>query len=488
MSSNSVTVVFIPNGETPEAVSVSVERDDAEGEWRVKQAAAMTKWQNETKTNPNARPELLPERPYQDIDRQPHWQPFHTNLLVELGPRAGKYGLMFAFKYKGKEFERKWSGAGVEVQTMVPAVVFSSPQTKITSQPKIQLSGYVTTDVAGTLHYQIFNQQGVLTASDGASVRDKYFDQALFRYTTNYFTCVDLELSPGTNTIAVSGTDQAGFSVSNNFVCVFTTVGDTSPPVFLIDSPELAGEIADDSTTIRGPSDDATAKFVGQISANGHTNNLSGSVERNGYFWFENVPLAVGANQVTIVATDVAGNSSSTNFVIYGSAEARISMDPVEAATNLWEPKIKLVTGKVRPANNDVWINGVQATVKPDGTWLAKNVPVLSSPSGSTALFNLTTLSPGDLAKGKVKVKEQLSTQASLGTNAMVLNAAAPACGVFQLHLTDTAGHGFILEASTNLVEWTSILTNATPEPTFDYTDTNANNYHCRFFRVKPLQ
>ena len=146
-----------------------------------------------------------------------------------------------------------------------------------------------------------------------------------------------------------------------------------------------------------------------------------------------------------------------------------------------------MVTGTVKPANRDVWINGVQATVNPDGTWLAKNVPVVASPSGGTALFDLTTLSPGDIAKGNVKIKEQVSTQASLSTNVMVLNASAPACGVFQLHLTETAGRSFVLEASTNLTEWTPILTNSNPNPTYDFTDTNVNNYNCRFFRVVPL-
>ena len=54
--------------------------------------------------------------------------------------------------------------------------------------------------------------------------------------------------------------------------------------------------------------------------------------------------------------------------------------------------------------------------------------------------------------------------------------------------MTETAGRTFVLETSTNLIEWLPFLTNASLNPVFDYTDTNAVNYHCRFFRVVPVQ
>jgi len=70
----------------------------------------------------------------------------------------------------------------------------------------------------------------------------------------------------------------------------------------------------------------------------------------------------------------------------------------------------------------------------------------------------------------------------------MTLNASTPACSTFQLRLTDTAGHPFVLLASTNLTDWIPLLTNSNPEATFDYTDSNTDKYPCRFFRVVPLE
>lgn len=477
-----------PQGQPPDKMAFLVQSDAAAIELRKHQQ----EWEAEIRTNHN----LMATKPFPfaSAEGQPDfkkavWVAFQTNLSVDLGPGDGGRWLWVSYRNKNdKNHDSQWNAHHIFVQTRAPTIVFTNPKERITSQPMIQLQGYTTTDLGHPLLYQVVNQNGVVTANGDSLVNDRYLDPMTFQFTTNYFTCYDLELNSGTNTIVLSGEDEAGFSFTTNFTMVFTTAGDKTPPVFSIDWPKPMEEIAEDSITIRGPSDDPTAKMVGLISANGHTNSLSALIERNGYFWFEHVPLALGPNQVAIVATDVAGNSSSTNFVIYGTDDVRVHMDAVMSVDQLWQSKIAVVTGTVKPADHDVWINGIQATVKPDGTWLAKNVPVISSPGGGTALFHMTTLSPGDMAKGNVKIKERLASQASLATNTLVLNAASPACGIFQLHLTGTAGRSFILEASTNLIEWTPILTNSDSNPTFDYTDTNVNNYACRFFKVVPLK
>jgi hypothetical protein len=91
-------------------------------------------------------------------------------------------------------------------------------------------------------------------------------------------------------------------------------------------------------------------------------------------------------------------------------------------------------------------------------------------------------------ATQKTKAAGLVATQASLGTVAILLNLTSPACGTFQLHLANPDRHSFVLLDSTNLVDWNPILTNLNPNEMFDYTDTNANKYHSRFFRVIPLQ
>lgn len=323
-------------------------------------------------------------------------------------------------------------------------------------------------------------------------VNDQHYDSRLGAFTTNYFTCYYIDLASGTNTIVLRCKDFAGNETVKNLIYVLDLSQDKTPPVISIDWPQPEMEISAGPCTIRGKLDDATEQMAGQVSANGQTNIVNGQVEWSkftdgaGYFWVEGLPVSIGTNDVTLTATDAAGNSTSTNLMLIGVEAPTITMDPVVPAEKLWQSYID-ATGKVSPANNEVWINGVKAAVKPDGTWLAKHVPVVS-PNIGTACFDMTSVPPEGKTNGSAKLSEALSSQASLGTNDMVLNASSPACGVFQLHLAGTAGRSFILLASTNLVAWMPILTNSSPNATFDYTDTNANNYRCRFFRVVPLQ
>jgi hypothetical protein len=266
--------------------------------------------------------------------------------------------------------------------------------------------------------------------------------------------------------------------------------GKSGPPIFSIDAPEIGPELVSDHVTIRGPSNDPGATFVAEIIAGGRTNTLSTSAEPSGYFRFEHVPLAAGPNRVTLVAKDAAGNTSRTNFVFYGSKDIRIHMDPVSAPISDSQNKIDLVSGWVQPTKNQMWeisVNGIKATMHRDGTWLAKNVPTRFTARGNTTLFNVDYLVTPDLSKGNTQQTNLLSTQANLGAGIKLLNASTPACGGFHLHLNETAGRTFVLEASTNLVEWVPILTNSSPDHSFDYVDTNASNFRCRFFRVVPL-
>ena len=482
-----VEVTLVPEGKPPEWMAVLVQMGDPMDGWQKKRDAAMAKWREERATNPNARPILMPWPEHNFNFAKAQWLPFKTNLLVDLGPGAGKRQLMFGFRYPGQQPADNWSGSDILVQTNRPVIVITDPKAGIISQPLIQLQGTISTETDGPLDYQIFNERGGLTASGQGLINDTHLDLDANIFTTSYFTCYDLRLNPGTNTIIITGADKAGFSFTNTFVSVFTTVGDMNPPVFAIDSPQPGSVVAGDSLTIHGPCDDPTAKMAGFISANGKTNELEAVIERDGHFWFQNVPLAEGSNNVTLTETDVAGNSSGTNFVIFGSNEVRISVDPLADPSQLWDANISVVTGKVQPANRDVWVNGVQATVKPDGTWMAKKIPVASSPNGNVALFNFQAVTRNDVAVAGNKLNEKLSAQAGLGADTVVLNPSVPACGVFQLHLTETDGRSFILEASTNLVAWSPILTNTLSNPTFDYTDTNAGNFPCRFFRVVPL-
>ncbi|HTV43549.1 MAG TPA: hypothetical protein VMF08_23500 [Candidatus Sulfotelmatobacter sp.] len=66
--------------------------------------------------------------------------------------------------------------------------------------------------------------------------------------------------------------------------------------------------------------------------------------------------------------------------------------------------------------------------------------------------------------------------------NPYLTREAALPGGQFQFRLAGTSGESYILEASTNLVQWTSLLTNSAT--LYDFTDTNAAHFPNRFYRA----
>lgn len=126
----------------------------------------------------------------------------------------------------------------------------------------------------------------------------------------------------------------------------------------------------------------------GIISGDGQTNEIDGEVERTGTYWVENIPILAETNELTLIATDVAGNSSSTNLTILKSHEdVGLVFESLPSGKDLYQP-FGVVTGRVKPGY-DVYVNGAKAVVEPNGHWRAENVPISA---GGTASFDVTTV------------------------------------------------------------------------------------------------
>lgn len=421
--------------------------------------------------------------------QQASWIPFTATLPIDLGPGEGKRIIWIAAKW-GNTGLQSASGTHVKVDHIPPLVTITNPPERVTSQPIIQLQGY-TDEPVQSIRYDLFNASNHLTDVQGA-VNEQFYDPVAAEFTTNYFTCYDIELALGTNTIVLRCQDLAGNVATNTLTYLFTLEQDKTPPVFSVDRPINGHELSGDTFTARGRVDDPTAQMTALVWANGKTNIVEGLVERIGYYWVEHIPLGAGANYLTLTATDAAGNSSQTTLVVYRSNDI-LTIDPVPA--DLLNRANVTVTGKVSPLNQAVWVNGVQARVSPDGTWVATRVPVLS-PNGGTAVFEVIAIpsagTPAPAASTNqpalpAKSQGLVSVVAGLGTNAVTLNSQQPACGAFSLHLNGAIGRSFILLSSTNLAEWTPILTNLNSQETFDFTDSNLAGYPCRFFRLLPI-
>jgi hypothetical protein len=332
--------------------------------------------------------------------------------------------------------------------------------------------------------FDVTNADGTITHDQG-SVFDQDLNPADMSHTTNWFVCLDVALTMGVNHIGIQAVDWAGNLTTTNFSYIFDTNGDITPPAIALTWPQNGAELSGDNFTLRGTLGDDTAEVSGQWKdANGKSQTINGLVERGGQFWLENIPLSPGTNTLVITATDAADNTATTNLTLT-QGRVTLTMDVVNP-NELNQAYIVKVTGKISELAYTVFVNGVKGHNNGDGTWSAKNVPVTV---GGTASFDVTAYSPDEMEDLKNNTATSLvSAQASLGTVPILLNLSSPAHGVFQVHLTNTAKRSFVLLASTNLVDWMPILTNSRPDDTFDYTDTNADKYHNRFFRVVPSQ
>jgi hypothetical protein len=152
------------------------------------------------------------------------------------------------------------------------------------------------------------------------------------------------------------------------------------------------------------------------------------------------------------------------------------------------------ISGKVTPANRQVWVNGLQASVETNGDWKVKGVELSSE---NMAIFEAVAL-PFDeaqdtagpqlaVANSEVSPVEKALVSATYLQTNVILNASQPTYGVFKVHLTGAAGQSFIMQSSTNLIDWFPITTNLNSAATFDYEDNNVAKYGCRFFRIVPV-
>jgi len=104
--------------------------------------------------------------------------------------------------------------------------------------------------------------------------------------------------------------------------------------------------------------------------------------------------------------------------------------------------------------------------------------------SGPIRLTNSVTLNANAFEAGFVN-SVALSAQFTILPS---MEFSAPGAfisnGGFQLQLSGLSSQNYVLQASTDLVDWISIITNVPTVTPFSLTDTNASNFRQRFYRA----
>ena len=119
------------------------------------------------------------------------------------------------------------------------------------------------------------------------------------------------------------------------------------------------------------------------------------------------------------------------------------------------------------------------------------NTPIPSATNSLLTLFDVQTTNAGTYS---VIVTNLAGSAAS--TNALlIVSITTPARpqvsglvfsnGTFSLTVNGDASHDYIIQASTDLVVWTSIFTNLSPTLPFVWNDSGASNFIQRFYRIQ---
>ncbi len=330
--------------------------------------------------------------PYQLLDISSQfsatpWQPYNSNIAVPLNFGDGDYYVWVGLRGLSHDASITWQGIRLTLDTVPPILTITNPATSVVSKPVIQLQGCAN-EFLSSLTYDVSNASGVWTNQAGY-VTGQLYDNNLTAFTTNWFQCYNVALTTnGVNLITLHAADLAGNTATTNFGFTLDASANTNPPALTVIWPRTGTYISGSNFTLQAQVNDPMLTVSASIvDASGNTNIVQGLVEQTGLVWVQNLPLTNGANTLTITAMDSAGNTSTTNLTLFQSS-VLVTMNTL--ADDQFNQSSVSVSGTVSDSSHTVTVNGVTATVNPDGTWTADNVPASSS---GTAIFDVEVYS-----------------------------------------------------------------------------------------------
>ncbi|MGH9719434.1 MAG: malectin domain-containing carbohydrate-binding protein [Bryobacteraceae bacterium] len=138
------------------------------------------------------------------------------------------------------------------------------------------------------------------------------------------FTAGNVPLKEGSNLITATATNTQGYASS----ATVSVVSDTVPPIVVIDTPTNNAMVTSSTITVAGMINDIVSGTVNGSQATVTVNGILATVS-NRSFMIQDFLLLNGANTITVVARDRAGNqaqSQKTVTLMGSGAQQRIQM------------------------------------------------------------------------------------------------------------------------------------------------------------------
>jgi RHS repeat-associated protein len=203
----------------------------------------------------------------------------------------------------------------------------------------------------------------VTLEGDAAGAATLTVDGQAVELVGGHFAAGPYSLSEGQKTWTLVAADLAG----NQATKAHRIVRDATPPVLALGQPAQAAVLGASPIQVTGTASDAHALTV---TVNGTAATLAG-----GSWTALNVPLAEGANVLTVEARDAAGNLTTANrSVELDTLAPSVSISDPAAGTVVPGASITVSGAVSDPHLDRVEVNGVRATIS-GGSWSA-SVPL----------------------------------------------------------------------------------------------------------------
>jgi alpha-tubulin suppressor-like RCC1 family protein len=187
--------------------------------------------------------------------------------------------------------------------------------------------------------------------------------------------------------------------------------------------------------------------------------------------------LALKADR-TIVGWQDAPPNSLTNIVVISAGESpSLAVEETGVFIYSHPPSTNVPVG----ANVNLTVSAIGSSPL-TYQWTYNSMVIAGATNSTFALLNVQLAQTGEYA---VKVTSILGATESIPgvlvvTPLAITSPSLNESNLFQLHLEGAPGVPYVLQSSSNLVDWISILTNPVP---FLYTDFGSPTQQARFFR-----
>jgi hypothetical protein len=216
------------------------------------------------------------------------------------------------------------------------------------------------------------------------------------------------------------------------------------------------------------------------------------------YQWLKNGTNLVGQTGSTLTISTAYAGDAGIYSVIVSNAVASVTSSPATLSVGNTAPTLAPVADQTTGVG--LTLNVTNVATDPDVPPQTLTFALLSAPAGATLdsvtgifTWRSPALSAGTTNPVSLTVTDNGSPSLSATQSFNVIvnpvtqpTASAPsyANGQFSLTVSGDTGPDYILQSSTNLIDWQSLFTNSSPAVPFTFTDTNAAAVPTQFYRV----